>query len=86
MEAGFDVDVATLSGYPVKLELWAMPTEDEAVISTYNKLKEKLKQPKKLADVIKNELGPIQTIYLSLSQADMLQLLVFLKVRTFNKH
>ncbi|TXO16959.1 protein deglycase HchA, partial [Staphylococcus aureus] len=58
MEAGFDVDVATLSGYPVKLELWAMPTEDEAVISTYNKLKEKLKQPKKLADVIKNELGP----------------------------
>ncbi len=27
MEAGFDVDVATLSGYPVKLELWAMPTE-----------------------------------------------------------
>ncbi|MBD4416125.1 hypothetical protein GUG93_11155, partial [Xanthomonas citri pv. citri] len=35
-----------------------MPTEDEAVISTYNKLKEKLKQPKKLADVIKNELGP----------------------------
>ena len=46
MEAGFDVDVATLSGYPAKLELWAMPTEDEAVISTYNKLKEKLKQPK----------------------------------------
>ncbi|MGT2610172.1 DJ-1/PfpI family protein [Staphylococcus aureus] len=65
MEAGFDVDVATLFGYPVKLELWAMPTEDEAVISTYNKLKEKLKQPKKLADVIKNEFDLIQTIYLS---------------------
>ena len=45
MEAGFDVDVATLSGYPA-IRIRAMPTEDEAVISTYNKLKEKLKQPK----------------------------------------
>ncbi|WP_028357850.1 glyoxalase III HchA [Brackiella oedipodis] len=58
MEAGFDVDVATLSGYPVKLELWAMPQEDQAVQSTYQKLLAKLKQPKVLEDVIKNDLGP----------------------------
>lgn len=65
MEAGFDVDVATLTGYPVKLEHWAMPTEDEAVQETYNKLKEKLKQPKVLSEVIKNELGP-DSDYISL--------------------
>ena len=31
MEAGFQIDVATLSGYPAKLELWAMPREDHPV-------------------------------------------------------
>ncbi|RFD67401.1 glyoxalase III HchA [Staphylococcus pasteuri] len=65
MEAGFDVDVATLTGYPVKLEHWAMPEEDEALQSTYNKLKEKLKQPKVLSEVVKNELGP-DSDYISL--------------------
>jgi molecular chaperone Hsp31 and glyoxalase 3 len=58
MEAGFEIDIATLSGYPAKLELWAMPREDEAVLSTYQALKPKLKQPKKLADVIADDLGP----------------------------
>ncbi|MFF0463944.1 glyoxalase III HchA [Streptomyces mexicanus] len=57
MEAGFDVDVATLEGYPAKLELWAMPREDEAVMGTYEALKRKLKQPKKLSEVVAKELG-----------------------------
>ncbi|OBA78295.1 chaperone protein HchA [Mycobacterium sp. 1164966.3] len=57
MEMGFDVDVATIAGYPAKLELWAMPREDEAVLATYDALKPKLKQPKKLSDVVANELG-----------------------------
>lgn len=57
MAAGFDVDVATVAGYPAKLELWAMPTEDEAVLATYEALKPKLKQPKKLADVVADDLG-----------------------------
>jgi molecular chaperone Hsp31 and glyoxalase 3 len=58
MQAGFEIDIATLSGYPAKLELWAMPREDAAVMSTYEALKPKLKQPKKLADVIADDLGP----------------------------
>ncbi|BBZ11065.1 glyoxalase III HchA [Mycobacterium branderi] len=58
MAAGFDVDVATVAGYPAKLELWAMPREDEAVLTTYEALKPKLKQPKKLSDVIADDLGP----------------------------
>ncbi|MDR3663769.1 MAG: protein deglycase HchA, partial [Mycobacterium sp.] len=32
METGFDVDEATITGYPAKLELWAMSREDEAVL------------------------------------------------------
>lgn len=56
IEAGFEVDVATVSGNPAKLELWAMPHEDEAVPATYESLKTKLKQPKKLSEVVANEL------------------------------
>ncbi|MEW2315311.1 glyoxalase III HchA [Streptomyces bauhiniae] len=58
MEAGFDVDVATLSGNPVKLELWAMPEEDKAVMETYEALKPKLKEPLKLSEVVADKLGP----------------------------
>ena len=56
-KAGFEFDIATLSGNPVKLELWALPKEDEAVQSIYAKYLDKLKKPLKLADVIKNNLG-----------------------------
>ncbi|OBA63289.1 chaperone protein HchA [Mycobacterium sp. 1100029.7] len=57
LAAGFDVDVATVAGYPVKLERWAMPGQDRAVLHTYEALKPKLKQPKKLAEVVENDLG-----------------------------
>lgn len=58
METGFEVDIATISGYPAKLEMWAMPSQDAAVSATYEALKSKLKEPKKLSDVVANELGP----------------------------
>ena len=58
MAAGFDVDVATPAGYPAKLELWAMPREDEAVLETYAALLPKLKQPRPLADIVADGLGP----------------------------
>lgn len=57
-QAGFAIDVATLSGNPVKLEMWAMPKEDEAVRSVYQKYLPQLKQPQKLADILKSALGP----------------------------
>lgn len=47
METGFDVDVATSTGYPANLELWAVPHEDRAALETYAALKPKLKQPEK---------------------------------------
>lgn len=56
-KAGFDIDIATLSGNPVKLEMWAMPNEDETVREIYKKYLQKLKVPIKLSEVIRNNLG-----------------------------
>lgn len=56
-QAGFAIDVATLSGNPAKLEMWAMPKEDQAVQSVYRKYLPQLKQPLKLSDVIQSSLG-----------------------------
>lgn len=56
-KAGFAIDIATLSGNPVKLELWALPKEDQAVQSIFNKYRDKLKNPLKLSDVIEHRLG-----------------------------
>ena len=56
-KAGFELDIATLSGNPVKLELWALPKEDEEVQNIYRKYLPKLKSPLKLSDVIASGLG-----------------------------
>ncbi len=56
-KAGFEFDIATLSGNPVKLELWALPKEDEAVQSIYRKYTDKMKKPLKLSDVVEKKLG-----------------------------
>lgn len=55
--AGFEVDIATLSGNPVKLEIWAMPEEDKAVMDLYNQYLPKLVNPKKLADILPEALS-----------------------------
>jgi putative intracellular protease/amidase len=49
--AGFDVDIATVSGGPVKLEMWAFPKEDEAVKAIYEKYKHKIRSPLSLEEV-----------------------------------
>ncbi|CAO1633475.1 unnamed protein product [Parajaminaea phylloscopi] len=49
--AGFDVDVATISGAPVKFEMWAFPSEDQAVKDIHNKYREKLRSPLDLQEV-----------------------------------
>ncbi|VVT45682.1 uncharacterized protein SAPINGB_P000838 [Magnusiomyces paraingens] len=50
--AGFKFDIATLSGNPVKLEMWAFPTEDKTVVDTYEKYKDQLKNPYNLDDIL----------------------------------
>ncbi|KAJ5490180.1 ThiJ/PfpI [Penicillium expansum] len=49
--AGFDIDIATLSGDPVKFEMWAFPQEDKAVKEIYEKYKTKIRKPLNLEDV-----------------------------------
>lgn len=42
--AGFEIDVATLSGNPAKLEMWAMPKQEQVVLDTFQKYADKLKK------------------------------------------
>ncbi|MDH2018895.1 protein deglycase HchA [Acinetobacter ursingii] len=51
-QAGFDFDIATLSGNAVKFEFWAMPKEDEAITGLHKKYLEQFQQPLKLADLV----------------------------------
>jgi molecular chaperone Hsp31 and glyoxalase 3 len=57
LEAGFEVEVATLTGAPAKFEWWAFPKDDEAVVKTWDTLRGRFKSPKKLAEVVTDELG-----------------------------
>lgn len=56
-KAGFEFDVATLSGNPVKLEHWAMPNQDTEILGLYSKYQEAFSKPLKLAEVVANALG-----------------------------
>lgn len=56
-KASFSFDVATLSGNPVKFELWAMPSEDKEVIELFAKYRDQFKKPLRLADVVIKALG-----------------------------
>ncbi|WP_341477961.1 hypothetical protein [Pelistega ratti] len=51
-KAGFEIDVATLSGNHAKFEMWAMPAEDKAVAEIYTTYLPKLDKPHKLADIM----------------------------------
>ena len=55
--AGFEIDVATVSGNPVKFEYWAMPREDEQVMEFFAAYRDRFKQPHKLADLVESALG-----------------------------
>ena len=57
-KAGFEFDIATVSGNPVKFEWWAMPREDADIKGLFTKYRDQIKQPKKLADVVRDALGP----------------------------
>ena len=52
--AGFDIDIVTPTGKPVKIEMWAMPKEDEHVMNLYTEYKNQFENPKSLTDFVKN--------------------------------
>ncbi|WP_370597595.1 protein deglycase HchA [Plesiomonas shigelloides] len=51
-QAGFEFEVATVSGLMVKFEHWAMPNEDEAIVGLYNHYLPQFMRPRKLQDVV----------------------------------
>ena len=50
--AGFEFEIATPTGKPVVLEMWAMPQEDEHVMGIYNEYKARFDNPKSLAALV----------------------------------
>ena len=55
-KAGFDVDVVTPTGGSVKIEMWAMPDEDENIKAIYSVYKNKFENPGKLTDFVRNSM------------------------------
>ena len=55
--AGFDVDVVTPTGKSVKVEMWAMPEEDEHVKAIYTEFKNKIENPGSLSDFVQNSMN-----------------------------
>ncbi len=64
LEAGYGVDVATLSGGPGKFEWWAHSHDDEAVASAWESTEAAFKYPRRLADVIANGLDDYAAIFI----------------------
>ncbi len=51
-KAGFEFDIATVSGNPLKFEFWAMPNEDKAITGLHEAYLGQFQAPLKLADVL----------------------------------
>ena len=77
IQAGFDIDVYTLTGKSVKIEMWAMPKEDEAVNKIYQDFKAKFENPHSLNDFVENSMNeesPYIAVYIPGGHAAMLGL------------
>ncbi len=55
--AGFDIEVATPTGAPVQVEMWAMPQEDEAVMGIYADFKDAFENPRSLTEFVKTSMN-----------------------------
>ncbi len=54
--AGFDIDIVTPTGKPVKIEMWAMPEEDKHVMDLYADYKKQFENPGSLTDFVQNSM------------------------------
>ena len=55
--AGFDIDVATPTGAPVQIEMWAMPTEDTNVMALFAQFNDAFENPQALTDIVDETIG-----------------------------
>nr|WP_314524851.1 glyoxalase III HchA [uncultured Brevundimonas sp.] len=56
-KAGFEFDIATVSGNPVKFEFWAMPKEDKEITGLHLAYLQQFQNPLNLREVV-DTLGP----------------------------
>lgn len=56
-DAGFEFTIATPTGKPAILEMWAFPSNDEHVVQFYNEYKAKLESPISLTQFIQSHLN-----------------------------
>lgn len=63
-QAGYGIDVATLSGGPGKFEWWAFPGEDAATKSAWEATKDAFKSPQKLSAVVAAGLDDYAAIFI----------------------
>jgi molecular chaperone Hsp31 and glyoxalase 3 len=54
--AGFEFEIATISGKPAVFEMWAFPEKDEHVKEIYEEYKSNFEKPLKLQDFIDNSM------------------------------
>lgn len=54
--AGFEADIFTATGKPAVLEMWAFPTDDEAVKGILNKYQAQFESPKSLQEFVANNM------------------------------
>ena len=55
--AGFDIDIVTPTGKPVKIEMWAMPEADESVMGLYAEFKNQFENPGSLSDFVRQSVN-----------------------------
>ncbi|MDL5159637.1 glyoxalase III HchA [Actinomycetospora termitidis] len=62
--AGFGIDVATVSGNPVKLEWWATPAEDTTVHDALDRVLPRFRAPRSLAQVLEDGLDDYLAVFI----------------------
>lgn len=56
-KAGFEFDICTPTGKSVAIEMWAMPSKDDAIKDVYQKYQEKFETPMSLNQIVDSSLS-----------------------------
>lgn len=77
MNAGFEIEIVTPTGGSAKIEMWAMPQEDDAVLKLYRDFADAFENPGSLADFVARSMtddAPYVAVYLPGGHGAMLGL------------
>ena len=77
INAGFEIDIVTPTGGSAKIEMWAMPRKDEAVLKLYRDFADAFEHPGSLSDFVANSMTddtPYIAVYLPGGHGAMLGL------------